>query len=133
MKINRLSYSKKAYILGFELPFMQQMTGVNAIVTQVGAIITKYNQDLGDYTPLIINIVQLICTSLAIGLLRKVGRRPVINFGNLGLGVCNVLIGITFIFISTWSASITLVFGLLIVYMIIYGISLGPTVWLYVP
>jgi hypothetical protein len=112
---------------------MQQMTGVNAIVTQVGTIITKYNKDLGDYTPLIINIVQLICTSLAIGLLRKVGRRPVINLGNLGLGICNVLIGIAFIFISTWSASITLIFGLLIVYMIIYGISLGPTVWLYVP
>jgi len=111
---------------------MQQMTGVNAIVTQVGAIIQKYNQDLGNYTPLIINIVQLISTILTIGLLRKFGRRPVINLGNLGLGICNIFIGIAFIFIS-WSASITLIFGLLIIYMIIYGISLGPTVWLYVP
>lgn len=109
------------------------MTGVNAIVTQVGGIITQYNQDLGDYTPLIINVVQLFSTILTIGLLAKVGRRPVINLGNLGLAICNILIGVVFIFISSWSASITVIFGLLIIYMIIYGISLGPTVWLYVP
>lgn len=112
---------------------MQQMTGVNAIVTQVGGIITKYNPDLGDYTPLIINVVQLFSTLLTIGLLRKVGRRPVINLGNLGLAICNIFIGVVFIFITSWSASITFIFGLLIIYMIIYGISLGPTVWLYVP
>lgn len=112
---------------------MQQITGINALVTQVGAIIDQYNKTLGTYTPLIINFVQMLSTISAIQLLRKVGRRPVINIGNLGMGLVNITIGIVFIFINSWSGSIGMIFFLLNIYMIIYGISLGPTVWLYVP
>jgi len=41
-----------------------------------------------------------MATISAIGILKRVGRRPVLLFGNLGLGVCDILVGIVFIFIS---------------------------------
>jgi len=111
---------------------MHQMTGANAIVTQVGSIVKKYDPKLGFYTPLAINIVQLVGTISAITILKKVGRRTALLFGNFGLGVCDVLLGIVFIFIS-YKLSIGIVFFFMVIYMLIYGASLGPTAWLYVP
>jgi len=73
-----------------------------------------------------------LATVATIIVLTKVGRRSLTLFGNLGLALCDIIIGILFVF-SGWSASGILIFVMLIIYMVIYGISLGPVVWLYVP
>lgn len=65
-------------------------------------------------------------------MLTRVGRRPLTLFGNLGLAIVDILIGILFVF-SDWEPSGILIFVLLLIYMIIYGVSIGPSVWLYVP
>jgi hypothetical protein len=53
-------------------------------------------------------------------------------FGNVGLAIVDIGIGILFVF-SGWVGSGYFIFALLIVYMLIYGISIGPSVWMYVP
>jgi hypothetical protein len=111
---------------------MHQITGVGAIVSQVGAIVKKYNYELGFYTPLAINIVQLSATISSIAVLKRIGRRPIILYGNLGLGICDLLVGTAFYFISD-NASIIIVFVLLVIYMMIYGTSLGSVSWFYIP
>lgn len=111
---------------------MQQLTGINAIVTSAGVIVQKIIPGLANDVPLIINSVQLVATIGTIFILTKVGRKPLTLFGNLGLALTDIAIGILFIF-DDWGPSGMFVFALLIVYMIIYGISLGPVVWLYVP
>lgn len=113
---------------------MQQMTGINAIVTSAKTIVanTPSLAGLASLTPLIINVVQLFATVMTIFVLTKVGRKPLTLFGNLGLAVIDIAIGILFIF-TDWPPSGIFVFILLIFYMFVYGISLGPVVWLYVP
>jgi MFS transporter, SP family, arabinose:H+ symporter len=111
---------------------MQQLTGINAIVTSAGTIVKHILPSIYNDVPLIINAVQLFATIGTVFLLTKVGRRPLTLFGNLGLAIVDIAIGILFVF-SDWGPSGMFVFALLIVYMIIYGISLGPVVWLYVP
>ncbi len=66
-------------------------------------------------------------------MLAKVGRRPLTLFGNLGLALTDIAIGVLFVVQSDWQPAGMFIFALLIVYMIIYGVSLGPVVWLYVP
>jgi SP family arabinose:H+ symporter-like MFS transporter/SP family xylose:H+ symportor-like MFS transporter len=111
---------------------MQQMTGINAIVTQANNIVSKSIPAIAPYVSIIINGFQLLATICTIVILKKVGRRPLTLFGNLGLAIVDIAIGILFVF-SDWSPSGIFIFVLLIVYMIIYGISIGPSVWLYVP
>lgn len=45
----------------------------------------------------------------------------------------NVFLAIFLILAEEWTFAVTIVFGLLLIYMIIYGVSIGPAVWLYVP
>jgi hypothetical protein len=74
----------------------------------------------------------LAATALAILVLVRLGRKPLTLFGNLGLAICDILIGV-FCYFSSWGPSNILVVVFLTIYMVIYGISLGPVVWLYVP
>lgn len=111
---------------------MQQLTGINAIVTSASTIVQQIIPSLANDVPLIINAVQLVATFLCVFVLTRVGRKPLTLFGNLGLALTDIAIGILFVF-NDWAPSGMFVFALLIVYMIIYGISLGPVVWLYVP
>jgi hypothetical protein len=110
---------------------MQQLTGINAIVTEASNICKHIIPNLDTYIPIIINVVQLIATLCTIFVLTKFGRRPLVLFGNLALGIIDIVIGI--LFVVTWSGSGIFVLVMLILYMIVYGISLGPVVWLYVP
>ena len=74
----------------------------------------------------------MAATALAILVLVRLGRKPLTLFGNLGLAICDILIGV-FCYFSSWGPSNILVVVFLTIYMVIYGISLGPVVWLYVP
>jgi hypothetical protein len=112
---------------------MQQLTGINAIVTSASTIVSSVIPNLQNDVPLIINAVQLVATIVPIFMLTKVGRKPLTLFGNLGLAVIDIALGILFVFQDDWQPAGMFIFALLIVYMIIYGVSLGPVVWLYVP
>ena len=87
-------------MIGFELPFMQQLTGINAIVTQIGSIMTQHNPSFGYYSPFILNFIQLIATVFAIYAILAFGRRPILLFGNVALAICDIALGVLFLFIK---------------------------------
>ena len=60
------------------------------------------------------------------------GRKPLALFGNLTLGIIDISLGFLFI-LEGWSLSGNIIFFLLIVYVIVFGLSLGPVTWLYIP
>ena len=49
------------------------------------------------YVPLIINSAQLVADIIAVFIVAKIGRKPLILFGNLTLGVVDLTIGILFL------------------------------------
>ena len=65
-------------------------------------------------------------------MLVRVGRKPIIQFGNVTLALLNIAIGILFIYID-WSPAFTIILVLVGIFMVIYGLTIGPVVWLYVP
>lgn len=115
------------------LPFMQQMTGVNFLVTQTGKIIGKFDPTLEPYAALIVNSVQFVAIALSILVLSKVGRKPLLQFGNIGIGLINVILGILFFYIEIWKIAFPLTFFFICLFMVVYGFTLGPVIWLYVP
>lgn len=74
------------------------MTGTNAIITQINDIVSGILPTLSDYVGLIINGVGLLGVLSSVGVLARIGRRPLTLFGNLVLGVIDIFIGILFIF-----------------------------------
>jgi hypothetical protein len=112
---------------------MQQLTGVNAIVTQIGSIVSQHNAEFGYYTPLIVNFVQWAATFGSIWTLGQFGRKTVLVAGNAALGIFDIVIGVLFIFIDRSSAIFWLVFAILLLYMISFSTTIGPATWLYVP
>ena len=110
LAVDKITLSWKNGLLGFMLPFMQQMTGVNFLVTQTGKIIGKFDPTLEPYAALIVNSVQFVAIALSILVLSKVGRKPLLQFGNIGIGLINVILGILFFYIEIWKIAFPLTF-----------------------
>jgi hypothetical protein len=84
---------------------------------------------------LLINIIQFIATACSILVLAHYGRRIIIIVGNFGVAACSLIIGSFFLAIYE-TGDKNLVFGALvfiIVFMIFYGLTIGPVVWFYIP
>lgn len=112
---------------------MQQFVGVGSVSAQVGNIIGTYNKTLGLYLPLIVNSVQLIGNFSAVFLLKLLGRKTVALIGNGGIGLIDLTIAVLFIFIDDGNSIIISVTVFLILYMLLFGLTLGPITWLYIP
>jgi hypothetical protein len=114
---------------------MQPFSGVKVIVTQIGAIMGQFSKSLATYTPLFINLVQLAATGASILVLTHFGRRTILLFGNFGTAACSFIVGCFFLSVYM-TGNNELVIGsvtFIILFMVIYGSTIGPAVWLYVP
>lgn len=114
---------------------MQQLSGTNMIVTEIGSIVETYDKNLALYAPLLANIIQLIATAGSIVLLTHFGRRSLILFGNLSLAIIDLIIGAMFLILvfSDSKAPVYVALVFIMIFMISYGLTIGPVVWLYVP
>ena len=79
---------------------MQQLTGINALVSQMGFVATAYNPYFGRFVPVIMGIVQFIAAIYSMTCLSRVRRRTMILTGNLGMGLCALAMGLLFRFID---------------------------------
>ena len=69
-------------------------------------------------------------------MLAKFGRKTIIQFGTFATMICLVIISVGFFLNdseNTEDAANALIITGLVIYMAIFGISLGPLPWLYVP
>lgn len=132
--------TKKALLLGFELHFMQQFSGIKMIITEINVIFAQYNAALSLYIPLISNIVQLIASFFSSAIVARYGRKPITVFGNISLSLCLIIIATLFV-VSDHSKGdpmresglIYAAVAFIILFMIGYTTTIGPVVWLYVP
>ena len=132
LTVDKIKMTCISGFLGFQLPLMQQLSGINFIVTQMGQLTGQYDPTIQPYSALVANSIEFIATALSILVLVKVGRKPLIKGGNFGVAFLNIAIGILFIYID-WEPAFTLILVLIGVYMVVFGFTIGPVIWLYVP
>lgn len=79
---------------------MQQLTGINAIVTSATIIVSGIPslEDLTNFVPLILNVAQLLATIGTVAVLTRVGRKPLTLIGNISLALVDIAMGILFVF-----------------------------------
>lgn len=129
-----MNYSKRAIFIGFSLAVTYQWSGIISIVTQAGHIISfqfsKHNVLVTRYTPIGINIAQLVGTSLSFIILTKYELRKTILIGGYLITVLLCLLGVLFSNLD-WTFSVYVASAVLNIYMFVFGSTLGTVLWPY--
>ncbi len=118
---------KKALFVGIGLSVLQQLTGINAILYYAPEIFKSIGSstDVSLLETSILGVVNLIFTLLAIRLVDKMGRKPLLYIGSLGMTIALAAVGLFIYYdaLGNW------VLPFLLLFMASFSISWGPIVW----
>lgn len=122
-----------ALLVAVGLAVLQQFVGINTII-YYAPIVTGYSGigTSGGTSSLIgaiiVGIVNVVSTIVAIFLVDRVGRRPLLMFGTIGVFLTLTATGILFLFNPKQIGIVILI--VILLYIVSFAIGLGPTYWL---
>ncbi len=126
---------RAALIVGVALAIFQQITGINTIIYYAPTLL--HNAGLGSSASLLANVVNGVVnvgmTIVAIRLLDRVGRRPLLIAGTVGMAICLSVIAVGFLVnggANLHGAGAIIVIVALFCYTGSFAIGLGPVFWL---
>jgi SP family galactose:H+ symporter-like MFS transporter len=124
---------KPALIIGVSLAIFQQVTGINTVIYYAPTIfqfagITSASSAI--LATVAVGVVNVIVTIVAILLLDRVGRRPLLLIGLAGMSFSLTLLGAVFFLPSLLSSLGDLAVVGLMLYVASFAIGLGPVFWL---
>jgi SP family xylose:H+ symportor-like MFS transporter len=118
---------RPAVVVGITLAVFQQFCGINVVFNYTSTIFESVGANLNRqlFETVAIGIVNLIFTLLAMWQVDKLGRRPLMLYGSLGLSVLYIILA--FLLQNHFPAGLVSVFVLLAIST--YAISLAPVTW----
>jgi sugar porter (SP) family MFS transporter len=118
---------RKVLLLGIVLAVFQQWCGINVIFNYATKIFSAAGYDISDTLKNIAwtGSVNMAFTFVALGLVDKRGRRPLMLFGSLGLAVIYAVLGVCYYNSVTGKSMLLLVLAAIAC----YSMSLAPVVW----
>ncbi len=118
---------RPAVVVGITLAVFQQLCGINVVFNYTSTIFESVGASLDRqlFETVSIGVVNLVFTLLAMWQVDRLGRRPLMLIGSLGLSV--VYIVLAFLLQSQASAEFVSIFVLLAIGM--YATSLAPVTW----
>jgi sugar porter (SP) family MFS transporter len=131
---------RRPLVIGIVLAFLQQLTGINAIIYYADKIFaaagfaTPASQSLA--TLFAVGAVNVVATFVAVAWVDRFGRRPLLLIGSVGMGVSLIVVGAMFEVLghgsdkgggSSATGTVTLIF--LVTFIASFAFSLGPVVW----
>jgi SP family galactose:H+ symporter-like MFS transporter len=124
---------KPALTIGISLAIFQQVTGINTVIYYAPTIfqsagITSASSAI--LATVAVGVVNVIFTIVAIALLDRVGRRPLLLIGLAGMTFSLTLLGAVFFLPSLLSSLGDLAVVGLMLYVASFAIGLGPVFWL---
>jgi MFS transporter, SP family, galactose:H+ symporter len=118
-------------IVGVGLAILQQFVGINTVIYYAPTIFERAGIGSASNAILatsVVGIVNVLSTIVAILLVDRLGRRPLLLGGSLLMVVALVILGIIFSHNGGHVAGLTLT--TLIVYIIAFALSFGPVFWI---
>jgi sugar porter (SP) family MFS transporter len=119
-------------LIGVVMAIAQQLIGVNTVIYYAPTILksTGLSTSSAITQALSVGITNVIFTVVAILILDKVGRRPLLIFGTIGCVVALVALGVFFASSTLKHDAPGIALVCLIVYIGSFAIGLGPVFWL---
>jgi MFS family permease len=128
---------KLVLTIGLSVAVLQQITGINSVFFYAPMIFEQsgIGTDASFMQAVLVGLVNLVFTVLAIALIDKLGRRPLLGFGLTGIAVCMFLLAYGF-GSATYGANgelvdinPTLILIGILGFVASFAISLGPVMW----
>jgi MFS transporter, SP family, xylose:H+ symportor len=113
--------------IGITLAVFQQITGINVFLYYAPQIFGHVSHNINSalFQTILVGAVNLCFTALAMALVDRTGRKPLLICGSLGMGLCLVAMGRASM-LSTMGPSLLLfVLG----YIACFALSVGPVTW----
>ena len=126
------SHFRRSTYLGVLLQFMQQFTGMTVImyyapkIFAIAGFATTKEQMWGT---VIAGLVNVLATFIAIGLVDRWGRKPILKLGFSVMGICMGLMGYMFFVGITSAAQQYTAVLLLLIFITGFAMSAGPLIW----
>ena len=124
---------RPALAIGIGLAIFQQFTGINTVIYYAPTIFQLAG--LASHSAAIlatagVGVVNVLLTILALELLDRVGRRPLLLYGLIGMILSLTLLGIGFLTQTPTPALAWVSMSCVMAYVACFAISLGPIFWL---
>ena len=128
---------KLVMTIGISVAILQQITGINSVFFYAPMIFEQsgIGTDAAFMQAVLVGLVNLVFTVLAIMLIDKLGRRPLMGFGLTVIAACMLLLAYGF-GSATYSASgelleinATLILIGILGFVAGFALSLGPVMW----
>ncbi|SEP42908.1 sugar porter family MFS transporter [Mucilaginibacter sp. OK283] len=118
---------RPAVVVGITLAVFQQFCGINVVFNYTSTIFESVGANLNRqlFETVAIGVVNLVFTLLAMWQVDKLGRRPLMLWGSLGLSVLYIILA--FLLQNHFPAGLVSIFVLLAIST--YAISLAPVTW----
>jgi sugar porter (SP) family MFS transporter len=119
---------RTALVIGVFLAVFQQITGINAVIYYAPRFFESAGlaRSSAILQSALIGLVNVAFTLVAIALVDRLGRKPLLLAGSAGMGVSFILLGAAFKF-QLFGGGLVLLFTLL--YIAFFAMTLGPIVW----
>jgi len=124
---------RPALVVGLGLAIFQQITGINTIIYYAPTIFQLAGFSSAAQSILAtagVGLVNVLLTVLAVRLIDRTGRRPLLLIGIAGMIVSLAALGLVFRLGSHSSSLGWLAVGSVMLYVASFAISLGPIFWL---
>jgi len=124
---------RRPLLVGILLAVLQQVTGINVFLYFGTTIFRNMSAstgvDAGMLQQIIIGGASALSTLVAITTVDKWGRRPLMFLGATGMGISLMAMGVMAQTMSDPGAGSGWMLLFIIVYVVCFGLSLGPVVW----
>ena len=124
---------KRALLIGMCLAAFQQLTGINTVIYYAPTIFEFAgfkSPSIAILATGIVGMVNMLSTIIALWLLDRVGRRPLLLIGLVGMVISLGILGLSFHIPSLASSVGWLTVACLVLYVASFAMSLGPIFWL---
>lgn len=129
---------RMAFVIGLTLAVLSQFTGINVIMYYATDIFQHagFSSDASYWTNTIVGLVNFSATFIAIWLIDRAGRRPLLLVGNAGMSVCLFSVGLLYymdldvglLHYMNLNESVLMVVFVLS-FVVSFAMSMGPVTW----
>jgi len=118
---------RPAVVVGITLAIFQQLCGINVVFNYTSTIFESVGAGLDRqlFETVAIGIVNLLFTLVAMWQVDKLGRRPLMLLGSIGLAIVYIVLA----FLLQNQAAVSLVSVLVLLAISMYSTSLAPVTW----
>ena len=119
----------KVMIFGFGIAFFQQATGINAVFYYLPTIFGQSGGGLSSAfgQSVFVGLVNVAMTVVAIWLIDRLGRKPLLCFGIIGMSLSLLTIG--WAFAQTAGSHSGVILIAIAAFVASFAVSLGPVMW----